>query len=180
MILSDSDILERVKAGDLVIKPFSKRRLSPSGYDLSLAPEWKVYLEKPSVALDPYEKTSSLDVKEIKSNEFLLSRGAVLARSLEYLKIPLDIMGQVLIRSGFARLGLFCNVAPLDAGWEGYLTIEISNIGNRPVILYSNRPFCQLFFHVLSSKPIKPYRGKYQRQKRIELSKLYKEGPRIK
>jgi len=176
-MLSDRDILKVLKEHPKFIVPFNKNKLNPSGYDISLSDKWLFYVAKRSIALDPYDNSINEEIEEVKKDKFLLSRGcAVLAKSIEKFDIPKDIVGFLIGRSSLTRLGIQIGTTILEPEWRGYITIPISNVGNRPIFIYANRPFAQVYFKRLSSIPIRRYKGKYQNAIDIEGSKLYLEN----
>lgn len=181
MILSDRQILELCKKG--MISPFiSKQKregkisfgLSSFGYDIRVGNEYKIFTNINNTIVDPknFDLKSFIDFKGsyciIPPNSFAL------ARSLEYFKIPNDIMGIALGKSTYARCGIVTNVTPLEPGWSGFLTIEISNTTPLPAKIYSNEGIIQIIFFK-GEKPKISYndkKGKYQNQLNITLPRI--------
>jgi dCTP deaminase len=98
----------------------------------------------------------------------------VLGRSVEYFKMPPDVLGIVLGKSTYARSGIIVNVTPLEPGWEGYVTIEVGNGTPLPAKVYANEGIAQVIF-LQGEAPTVSYadkQGKYQKQTGITLPKL--------
>ena len=149
--------------------------LSSFGYDLRVADEYKIFHN----ALNPV-----IDPKAIDSNSFIDFKGDVciippnsfaLARSVEYFRIPDNVLAICVGKSTYARCGIITNVTPFEPGWEGYVTLEISNTTPLPAKIYSNEGLCQVLF-LESDEPCEvSYRdkqGKYQKQTGITLPKV--------
>lgn len=148
--------------------------LSSFGYDLRAAPEWRIFVNAFNTVVDPkHFDTRSLveyegDTCLIPPNSF------VLTRSVEYLRIPNDIMVVALGKSSYARCGVVANVTPLEPGWEGHVTLELSNTTPLPAKVYANEGIVQLLFFQ-GDRPDVTYadrHGKYQGQTGVTLPKL--------
>ncbi|KFZ40813.1 MULTISPECIES: dCTP deaminase [Thermoactinomyces] len=149
--------------------------LSSYGYDLRVADEYKIFHN----ALNPV-----IDPKAIDSDSFLDYKGDVciippnsfaLARSVEYFRIPENVLAICVGKSTYARCGIITNVTPLEPGWEGYVTLEISNTTPLPAKIYSNEGLCQILFLESDEDCEVSYRtkkGKYQFQSGITLPKV--------
>ena len=167
-----------------MIDPFAKNRVrkgkishgvSSYGYDFRLADEFKV----PNIA-----GCKSLDPKRANSMRFLDHKGRsccipansfVLGRSLEYFRIPRDVLVICQGKSTYARCGVIVNVTPLEPEWEGFITISLINATQVPVKVYSGEGIAQAVFVRSESDCAVSYgdrKGKYQVQKRIELSRV--------
>lgn len=167
-----------------MIRPFLKEQvkkanisfgLSSFGYDIRTAGEFKLFSPPQNLIVDPKKMEENTfnyintDVCMIPANSF------VLAKSLEYFKIPDNVLGIVVGKSTYARCGVLVNVTPLEPGWEGFLTISISNTGPRPVKIYANEGIAQVLFFESGQACRSSYRdkkGKYQAQKDITISRL--------
>lgn len=144
--------------------------LSSYGYDMRLADEFKVYEPKEESGLDP---------KKFDSNLFRDFRGGmceippksfVLGRSVEYFRIPRKVLALCFGKSTYARCGVLVNITPLEAEWEGFVTIEIANVGPRPAKVYANEGIAQVIFLESDEECMVSYRDKkgvYQAQKEI-------------
>lgn len=143
--------------------------LSSVGYDIRLAPEFKVFLAE---VLDPKELMAA---ETVFTELFMLpAHGFVLARSVEWIEIPTDSFGVCFGKSTYARVGLICNVTPLEPGWKGYLTIELSNTTDHPIRLYANEGIAQIvLFDAGNPKTTYDQRnGKYMNQTEVTLPRV--------
>ena len=167
-----------------MISPFNEKQvregvisygLSSFGYDLRVADEFKIFTNVNSSIVDPkrFDNKSFVDVQTdcciVPPNSFAL------ARSVEYFKIPRDVLTICVGKSTYARCGVIVNVTPFEPEWEGFVTLEISNTTPLPAKIYSNEGLCQILFFQ-SDEPCetsyKDKKGKYQGQKGIVLPKL--------
>lgn len=119
---------------------------SSYGYDVRCADEFKIFTNINSAIVDPknFDKNSFIDVKAdvciIPPNSF------VLARTVEYFKIPRNVLTICLGKSTYARCGIIVNVTPLEPEWEGHVTLEFSNTTNLPAKIYANEGVAQMLF----------------------------------
>ncbi|NJD09317.1 MAG: dCTP deaminase [Gemmatimonadetes bacterium] len=174
-IRSDRWIREMAEAHGM-IEPFEGRQvregaisygLSSFGYDVRVADEYKVFTDVYSVIVDPksFDPRSFVDVKA--DHCIIPPRSFALARTLEYFRIPRDVLVVCVGKSTYARCGIIVNVTPLEPEWRGYLTLEISNTTPLPAKIYSNEGLAQLLFFQGEEVPEVTYaqkRGKYQDQ----------------
>jgi len=148
--------------------------LSSYGYDLRLADEFKIFSPPVGVTLNP---------KSIPADYFQEHRGAacdipangyVLGRTVEYLRIPRDVLTLCVGKSTYARTGVLVNVTPFEPEWEGFVTVSIANTTPVPVRIFANEGLCQVLFFQ-SDEPCevsyKDRKGKYQAQRKIEFGK---------
>ena len=149
--------------------------LSSYGYDIRVAPEFKVFTNVHNVVVDPkaFDDRSFVDIHDpeciIPPNSFAL------ARTLEYFRIPRDVLVVCVGKSTYARCGIIVNVTPLEPTWEGHLTLEISNTTPLPAKIYANEGIAQLLFFEGDEEPDTAYadrKGKYQNQRGVTLPKL--------
>jgi dCTP deaminase len=149
--------------------------LSSYGYDLRITDEFKVFTNVYSTIVDPKNfSTSSFvdiqtDVAIIPPNSFAL------ARSVEYFRIPRKVLCVCLGKSTYARTGIVVNVTPFEPGWEGHVTIEISNTTPLPAKIYANEGIAQVLFFEADEECEVSYadrKGKYQGQTGVTLPKL--------
>ncbi len=149
--------------------------LSSYGYDARVSPEFKIFTNVDSATVDPknFTETSFVDRKVdvciIPPNSF------VLARTVEYFRIPRDILVICLGKSTYARCGIIVNVTPLEPEWEGFVTLEFSNTTPLPAKIYANEGACQFLFLKGEAPPEVSYadkKGKYMRQQGITIPKL--------
>ena len=182
-IKSDKWIKRMAKEQQMIV-PFSEGQakkgkisfgLSSYGYDIRVADEFKVFTNVNSTVIDPknFDPKSLTDftgeVCIIPPNSF------VLARTVEYFKIPRSILTICLGKSTYARCGIIVNVTPFEPEWEGFATLEISNTTPLPAKIYANEGIAQIIFleaDVICQTSYKDKKGKYQAQKTITLPKL--------
>ncbi len=167
-----------------MINPFSEKQvaggaisygLSSYGYDLRVADEFKIFTNINATMVDPknFDERSFVTVRSecaiIPPNSFAL------ARSVEYFKIPRDVLTICVGKSTYARCGIIVNVTPFEPEWEGFVTLEISNTTPLPAKIYANEGLCQILFFQSDEVCETSYadrKGKYQAQKGIVLPKL--------
>lgn len=155
-------------------KPITSKGQSSCGYDISLSPEWDFVIPLSDEACYDLsgEFHQGIFHQKLVSNVFILDPGnIVLARSVEYFKIPTDLMGSAIGKSTWARLGIFTNITPLEPGWEGHLTIEISNTAHYRVAVHAGWGIAQIYF-LPCGLVSNPYSGKYQAQQGVTIAKL--------
>lgn len=148
--------------------------LSSYGYDVRSADEFKIFTNIKTTTIDPknFNSDSFVDIKSdvciIPPNSFAL------ARTVEYFKIPRNVLVICLGKSTYARCGIIVNVTPLEPEWEGHVTLEFSNTTNLPAKIYANEGVAQLIFiesNELCEVSYKDRNGKYQRQTGVTLPK---------
>ena len=164
-ILSDKTIKEYLKDGKIGIEPIQdEKQIQPSSVDMRLGDEFKVFkvIRKPYI--DPKDKddiASYMESTTVKKGEaFIIHPNEfALATTLEYVKLPDDLVARVEGRSSMGRLGVTMHVTAgfIDPGFEGKITLEISNIGAMPVALYPGQRVCQIVFETMTTPPEMPY-----------------------
>ena len=149
--------------------------LSSFGYDIRAHDEFKVFVGAGEAVIDP---------KHIDPNSFVDFKGKecvippnsfVLARSLEYFKMPEKVIAICFGKSTYCRCGILVNISPLEPTWEGYLTMAISNTTPHPAKIYAGEGIAQLLFYECDEAPEVTYKdrkGKYQAQQGIVLPKV--------
>jgi dCTP deaminase len=149
--------------------------VSSYGYDVRVGDEFKVFTNVYNTVVDPknFDPKSFVDIKAdvciIPPNSFAL------ASTIEYFKIPRDILTVCLGKSTYARCGIIVNVTPFEPEWEGHVTIEISNTTPLPAKIYANEGIAQVLFFQSDEPCAKSYKdkkGKYQAQRGVTLPKL--------
>ena len=149
--------------------------VSSYGYDIRVADEYKIFTNVFSAVVDPkaFDPKSMVDFRGdvciIPPNSF------VLARTVEYFRIPRGVLTVCLGKSSYARCGLIVNVTPFEPEWEGYVTLEISNTTPLPAKVYSNEGIAQVLFFEGDEECLVSYadkKGKYQKQESIVLPRL--------
>jgi dCTP deaminase len=167
-----------------MIEPFVERQvrvgvisfgLSSFGYDLRVADEFKIFTNINTTVVDPknFDPASFVDFKGtcciIPPNSFAL------ARSVEYFRIPPNVVTICVGKSTYARCGIITNVTPFEPGWEGFVTLEISNTTPLPARIYADEGIAQVLFFESPEEPEVTYRdrkGKYQAQRGITLPRI--------
>jgi dCTP deaminase len=167
-----------------MIEPFEDRQvregvvsygLSSYGYDIRVADEFKVFTNINSTVVDPknFDSRSFVDVKAdaciIPPNSFAL------AKTVEYFRIPRDVLTICVGKSTYARCGLIVNVTPFEPEWEGFVTLEISNTTPLPARVYANEGIAQVLFFQSDEPCDVSYadkKGKYQGQQGLTLPRL--------
>lgn len=149
--------------------------LSAYGYDFRITDQFRrPEAANPDTILDPKEPDPSRFVDRVEEIHLLPPGSFVLARSLEYFRIPRDILALCTGKSTYARCGVLVNVTPLEPEWEGFLTVSIANLGPSPVRIYAGAGIGQIVFLQSDGACRTSYRdkrGKYQNQQSITLSK---------
>jgi dCTP deaminase len=151
--------------------------VSSYGYDMRVAPEFKIFTNVLSAVVDPKQFDSKSfvefegDVCIVPPNSFAL------ARSVEYFRIPRNCLTICVGKSTYARCGIITNVTPFEPEWEGYVTLEISNTTPLPAKIYANEGICQVLFFEADDDDIceisyADKAGKYQAQTGVTLPKL--------
>ena len=159
---------------ELVRGPVISYGLSSYGYDIRLAGEFKVPAGGHGL-LDPKALDAAAFV-ELHAETFdLAPQTFVLGRTVEYFRIPPDVMTLCVGKSSYARCGVLVNVTPFEPGWEGYATLCIANVGARPVRLYAGEGIAQVLFFESEEACEVTYadrQGKYQAQSKITTARL--------
>ena len=187
-IQSDRWIREQAQAHGM-IEPFVEAQrhegcisygLSSYGYDARVADEFKIFTNVDSSVVDPKE----FDPKDFAANSFvdrevdvciIPPNSFALAHTVEYFRVPRDVMVICLGKSTYARCGIIVNVTPLEPGWEGHVTLEFSNPTPLPAKVYANEGACQFLF-LKGNEPCETSyadrAGKYMGQRGVTLPKL--------
>ncbi|NGX33382.1 MAG: Deoxycytidine triphosphate deaminase [Candidatus Anoxychlamydiales bacterium] len=185
-LLADEHIEKLAKEG--MIEPFEKNQIKQSstkkvvsyglssyGYDLRVADEFKVFTNVYNTIIDPknFSEDSFVEIKAptciIPPNSFAL------ARSVEYFRIPRNILTICIGKSTYARCGIIVNVTPFEPEWEGYVTLEISNTTPLPAKVYANEGLAQVLFFEAKTECLVSYedrKGKYMKQRGITIPRL--------
>ena len=149
--------------------------LSSYGYDIRVADEFKIFTNINNTVIDPknFDPRSFVDVKAdvciVPPNSFAL------ARTIEYFRIPRDVLTICLGKSTYARCGIIVNVTPFEPEWEGFVTLEISNTTPLPAKIYANEGIAQVLFFQSDEPCERSYadkKGKYLKQTGVTLPKI--------
>jgi dCTP deaminase len=175
VILSDRTIRQELAAGRIVIDPLDERCIQPSSVDLSLDRYFRVFRNHTLGHIDVKENLEDLtELVEVGQDDpFILHPGEfVLGSTAERVAIPGDLVGRIEGKSSLGRLGLLIHTTAgfVDAGWDGQLTLEFSNVANLPITLYPGMKIGQISFIRMTTEADNPYGtgplgSKYQGQR---------------
>ena len=149
--------------------------VSSYGYDIRVADEFKIFTNINNTVIDPknFDPRSFVDVQSdvciVPPNSFAL------ARTIEYFRIPRNVLTICLGKSTYARCGIIVNVTPFEPEWEGFVTLEISNTTPLPAKIYANEGLAQVLFFQSDEQCERSYadkKGKYQGQQGVTLPKI--------
>ena len=182
-VMSDRWIRQKCLESNM-IEPFidGQRRdgaisygLSSYGYDARVSDEFKIFTDVDSAIVDP-KNFSTKSFVDRKTDVCLIPPNSfVLATTVEYFRIPEDVVVICLGKSTYARCGIIVNVTPLEPGWEGHVTLEFSNTTPLPAKIYANEGACQLLF-LQGNEPCEisyaSRAGKYMGQTGVTLPKV--------
>lgn len=182
-VMSDRWIREQCEKHNM-IEPFvdGQRKdgtisygLSSYGYDARVSNEFKVFTDIDSVTVDPKNFSPKSFVDRTTDVCIIPPNSFALASTVEYFRIPEDVLVICLGKSTYARCGIIVNVTPLEPGWEGHVTLEFSNTTPLPAKIYANEGASQFLF-LQGNEPCeisyKARAGKYMGQKGVTLPKL--------
>lgn len=160
--------------------------LGSFGYDVRIADEFKVFTNVNTIVVNPKNFNPAAFVEFTGPICTIPPNSFALGRSIEYMRMPRNVTGILLGKSTYARCGIVTNFTPLEAGWEGHITIEISNTTPLPALIYANEGIAQCLFFEADEDCRTSYAdraggagGKYQGQTGITLPRLetgYKDG----
>ena len=181
MAIKSDRWIKKMSLENGMIDPFEEKQtmngkisygLSSYGYDIRVSDDYKIFTNVNNSIVDP---------KQFDANSFVDYKGDVcivppnsfaLAKSVEYFRIPRDVLTLCVGKSTYARCGIIVNVTPFEPEWEGYVTLEISNTSPLPAKIYSNEGLCQVLFFQSDEEcsiSYKDKKGKYQKQSGITL-----------
>ena len=175
MLLSDRDIRAEIKAGRVGIEPFDDTMVQPSSIDVRIDRYFRVFENHRYPHIDPAADQSDLTrlVEPEGEEPFILHPGEfVLGSTLERVTLPDDLVARLEGKSSLGRLGLLIHSTAgfIDPGWDGHVTLELSNVANLPITIYHAMKIGQISFMQLSEPTSKPYGttslgSKYQGQR---------------
>jgi len=184
MTIKNDRWIREMSVSRQMIKPFTEKQISKGkisyglssyGYDLRVGSEFKIFTNVNTRVVDPknFDPDSFVDFEGdicvIPPNSFAL------ARSMEWMKIPRDVICVCVGKSTYARCGIITNVTPLEPGWEGHVTLEISNTTTLPAKIYAGEGLVQVLFFQGEEECETSYgdrSGKYQGQRGITIPKV--------
>jgi dCTP deaminase len=167
-----------------MIRPFARNRrrkdrisygVSSYGYDFRLSNEFKIPKFGTAVRWDPKTTGRASWIDHKSSSCWIPPNSYVLGRSLEYFRIPRDVLVICQGKSTYARCGIVINVTPFEPEWEGFVTVSLVNTAPIPVRVYAGEGIAQAVFIKAESKCSTSYadrKGKYQGQKKIQIARL--------
>lgn len=185
MILSDVSIKEELAAGRIVIDPLDEACIQPSSVDLHVSDTFRVFhnARKPFIDVRKNQDDLTEEVIIPDGEAFILHPGEfVLGSTTERVALANDIVARLEGKSSLGRLGLLIHSTAgfIDPGWDGHLTLELSNVANLPVTLYPEMKIGQISYYRLSTPAERPYGSaeagsKYQGQSGPTPSRFFKE-----
>jgi dCTP deaminase len=176
--------IRRMAQDHAMITPFTENQrregvisygLSSYGYDARVAGHFKIFTNVDSAIIDPKQFSDSSFVDRSGEVCIIPPNSFALAHTVEYFRIPRDVLVVCLGKSTYARCGIIVNVTPLEPEWEGQVTIEISNTTPLPAKIYANEGICQFLFLAGDGPCETSYAdraGKYMRQRGVSLPRL--------
>ena len=180
-VQSDKWIIKMAK-DSAMISPFEDKQIregkisfgvSSYGYDARVSNEFKIFTNVNSGIVDPKNFKKESFMTKIGKECIIPPNSFALARTVEYFKIPENVLVICLGKSTYARCGIIVNVTPLEPGWEGHVTLEFSNTTPLPAKIYANEGVAQFVFIKGNEKPEITYakrKGKYMKQKGVTLT----------
>ncbi|HEY8870850.1 MAG TPA: dCTP deaminase [Candidatus Limnocylindrales bacterium] len=184
-VLSDRDIRTEIESGRVVIRPYDPADLQPSSVDLHLDRAFRVFRNNRYPYIDVRAPQPDLtELLHVADDEpFVLHPGEfVLGQTLEWVELPDDVVARLEGRSSLGRIGLLIHSTAgyVDPGWKGNLTLELSNVANLPIALYSGMKIGQISFVRMSSPVERPYGSpelgsKYQGQSEPTASAYHRD-----
>lgn len=172
MVLSDYTIRQMLASGVLRVEPIEDEQIQPASIDLRLG---RFFLKVDENCTECITMREQLKYVQLERNEIVIPpQSFLLATTMEYIKLPREIIGFVEGRSSIGRMGLFIqNAGWVDAGFEGEITLELFNANRLPIKLEAGRRICQIVLARMDREAQKPYCGKYQYQKGAVGSRIY-------
>ena len=161
-VLSDGTIRRLVDEGRIAIEPWDPSLVPPASVDLRLGASFRVFHNHRAAAIDLEDPPARLtELIEIREDEpFVIHPGEfVLGRTLEWVRLPDDVVARIEGKSSLGRLGLIVHATAgfVDPGFEGTLTLEITNLTRIPIVLWPRKPIAQLSFMTLDRPAERPY-----------------------
>ena len=185
MILSDTSISEELQSGGIVIEPLGENAMQPSSVDLRVDRYFRVFRNDTTPYIDPKQAqedlTELVEVGGGPEDAFILHPGEfVLGSTLERVALGNDLVARLEGKSSLGRLGLLIHSTAgfVDAGWDGHLTLELSNVANLPIAIYPGMKIGQISFLRMTTEASSPYGSsatgsKYKGQKGPTPSRYY-------
>jgi dCTP deaminase len=179
MVLSDRTIREEIAAGRIVIDPFDDALVQPSSVDLRVSHRFRVFHNTRMPYIDVREPAPDLtELVQVADEPFILHPGEfVLGATLERVGVPRDLVARLEGKSSLGRLGLLIHSTAgyIDPGFDGTITLELSNVARLPITIYAGMRIGQVSFLRLSTPVDAPYAGKYQGQSEPTASRAHRD-----
>lgn len=183
VVLSDRTIKLELEAGSIVVEPCDPADIQPSSIDLHLGSDFQVFRNSRYPYIDPAREQPGLTEQVMATREepFVLHPGEfALGTTVEKIGLPYDVVGRLEGKSSLGRLGLLIHSTAgyVDPGWEGRLTLELSNVANLPIVLSPGMKIGQISFSRMSTEVDRPYghpdlKSRYQGQEHATPSKMH-------
>lgn len=185
MLLCDKTIAKLAKEQGM-IEPFVENLsqksvisygVSSYGYDARVADEFKIFTNIDNAMIDPKNFSEKSFVERRGDSCIIPPNSFALARTVEYFRIPKNVLVLCVGKSTYARCGIIVNVTPLEPEWEGHVTLEFSNTTQLPAKIYANEGACQFLFFKsdeMCETSYKDRHGKYMHQLGVTLPRIYK------
>ena len=147
------------------------------GYDVRISDEYRIFTNVNSSLVDPKNFSDDNFIERKGPHCIIPPNSFVLAKTVEYFRIPKDVLCICVGKSTYARTGIICNVTPIENEFEGNIVIELSNTTPNPAKIYSNEGIAQFLFFKSDTQPETTYKSKnvkYQGQTTIQVAKIKK------
>lgn len=174
MILSDGTLKKYIAEKRLAIEPINEESIQPASVDCRLGTH---YLLVENHDMQMISMSKEIKYREVEAERITIPpHSFLLATTMEYIKLPDNLVAFVEGRSSIGRMGLFIqNAGWVDPGFEGNITLELYNANSLPIELEAGRRICQLVICNMDAPALKPYAGKYQGQKKSVGSRVFKD-----
>ena len=184
MGIKSDNWIKKMALENKMIEPFTDKQttegaisygVSSYGYDIRVTDEFKVFTDVFNTVVDPKDFNEKSFVTMITDECIIPPNSFALARTVEYFRIPKNVITVCLGKSTYARCGIIVNVTPFEPEWEGHVTLEISNTTPLPAKIYANEGIAQVLFFEGDEQCDVTYadkKGKYQNQTGITLPRM--------
>jgi len=184
MGIKSDNWIKKMALENKMIEPFTDKQttdgaisygVSSYGYDIRVTDEFKVFTDVFNTVVDPKDFNEKSFVTMITDECIIPPNSFALARTVEYFRIPKNVITVCLGKSTYARCGIIVNVTPFEPEWEGHVTLEISNTTPLPAKIYANEGIAQVLFFEGDEQCDVTYadkKGKYQKQTGITLPRM--------
>lgn len=184
MGIKSDNWIKKMALEEKMIEPFTDKQttegaisygVSSYGYDIRVTDEFKVFTDVFNTVVDPKDFNEKSFVTMITDECIIPPNSFALARTVEYFRIPKNVITVCLGKSTYARCGIIVNVTPFEPEWEGHVTLEISNTTPLPAKIYANEGIAQVLFFEGDEQCDVTYadkKGKYQKQTGITLPRM--------